>query len=289
MKHLKTAWKYIRRSPYQSISAVMIMFLTMLAIGIFSFLSYGSWIVIRHFEAKPEITVFFKDEKAREDIRALETKLKKTGKTAKVKYVSKEEALAIYRELFKNDPILLEMVTAKILPASLEISAVEARYLVDINEIIKKEVNIEEVVYQKDIIENLLLVTTAIRVVGMTLIVYLTLTSILVIITIIGMKIGSRRQEIRIMQLIGARNGYIGAPFVLEGMIYGVFGALLATGVCVGLVYYGGDRVASFFQGVSLFPLPNYLYLVLLGIEVLAGFVIGGFGSLIVIWRYLRN
>jgi len=289
MRHFRTAWQYIRRSPYQSLAAVMIMFLTLLAIGIFGFLSYGSFVVLKHFESKPEITVFFKDEKGREEIRSLEKRLDQSDKVAETKYVSKEDALAIYKEMFKNDPILLEMVTANILPASLEISATEARFLADINEIIKKEENIEEVVYQKDIVDNLLKVTTAIRLVGLTVIAYLTFTSILVIITIIGMKISTRREEIGIMQLIGAKNWYIRAPFILEGIIYGVVGAVLASGVCVGISFYGADKVAGFFKGVPLLPLPGIFYLGLFGAELAIGAFIGGIGSLIVVWRYLRS
>lgn len=289
MNHFKTAWQYIRRSPYQSLGAVMIMTLTLLAIGIFALLSYSSFVVLEHFESKPEITVFFKDEKTREEIRSLEKRLKETGKVARIQYVSKEDALAIYKELFKNDPILLEMVTANILPASLEISANDPRFLEDINEVIKKEENIEEVVYQKDIVDNLLKVTTAIRIVGLILIGYLTFNSILVIVTIIGMKISARRQEIGIMKLIGARNWYIRAPFVCEAFIYGVVGAVLASAVCIGLSLWGGEKLSGFFKGVPIFPLPAIFYPALFGLEVVIGVFIAGLGSLIVVWRYLRT
>jgi len=289
MRQFKTGWKNIRRSPYQSMAAVMIMFLTLVAIGIFGFLSYSSYVVLDHFESKPELTVFFEDVKDRDEVRSLENKLEKTGKVAKIKYVSKEDALAIYKELFKDDPVLLEMVTASILPASLEISATEARYLEDINEILKKEEGVEEIAYQKDIVDNLIKVTTAIRVVGLALISYLTLTSLLVIVTIIGMKISSRRGEIEIMKLIGAKSWYIRAPFIWEGVIYGVFGALLATGACLGLIFWGVGEMVPFFKGIPLLPLPNEFYILLVGGEILLGAVIGAFGSGLVVWRYLKR
>ena len=62
MKYLKTAWKNIRRSPYQALAAILIMSLTFLAISFFAFLLYGSSTIITYFESKPQVTAFFRNE-----------------------------------------------------------------------------------------------------------------------------------------------------------------------------------------------------------------------------------
>src|ERR1700730_17496818 len=122
MKATKTTLQHIRRSPYQSLAAVFIMMLTFLSITVFSFIVFGSSAVINFFESKPQVTAFFKDTATQQNIDGLRNQLNTTGMIASTKYISKEQALQIYKAQNKNDPLLLDLVTADILPASLEIS-----------------------------------------------------------------------------------------------------------------------------------------------------------------------
>ena len=117
------AWKHIRRSPYQAFAAIATMTLMFIITGLFTVISFGSMILLNYFEQKPQIIVFFNDTKKEEDIKKLQDKLLNMDKVSTVKFVSKDEALAIYKEQFKKDPMLLEMVSADILPASIEVSA----------------------------------------------------------------------------------------------------------------------------------------------------------------------
>src|SRR3990172_1543376 len=116
MKYTKTTWKNIRRSPYQAIAAILIMTLTFLVISFFTFLLVGSSKIISYFESKPQVMAFFKNEAKQSDINSLESQLSKTGKIASIKFVSKDEALKVYRLQNKNDPLLLDLVTADVLP-----------------------------------------------------------------------------------------------------------------------------------------------------------------------------
>src|SRR3989344_5056241 len=138
MKFIKSSLRNIRRSPYQAMAAVLIMMLTFLTISFFTFLLSGSSRVINFFESKPQVTAFFKNEAKQSDINALEKQVKNTGKVASLKFVSKQEALKIYRQQNKDDPLLLDLVTADILPASLEISAYRINDLSGISEMLKE-------------------------------------------------------------------------------------------------------------------------------------------------------
>jgi len=129
MQVIHNTWNHMRRNPYQSMAAVLTMFLTMLLTGLFFLATAGSSLVLQYFESKPQITVFFTNKAAAGDADALKKTLEATGKVASVKFVSKDDALAIYREQNKSDPLLLEMVTADILPASLEVSAMDPNFL----------------------------------------------------------------------------------------------------------------------------------------------------------------
>jgi len=287
-QHFRTAWKHIRRSPYQSLAAILIMFLTFLIATIFTLVAGGSQIVLRYFESRPQVTAFFKDEATAGQIDTLKAKLIQTGKVEETKFISKEEALQIYREQNKDEPLLLEMVTANILPASLEVSI---KNIIDIDQVagvLKNDTTVEEVVFQEDVVEALYRWTGSIRKIGIGLISVLSLVSFLIILVIIGMKITIRKSEIEILQLIGASNAYIRAPFVLEGIIYGLSGAVLAWGLSYILLLYATPFIIKFLVDIPVLPVPYYFILIVLGIEMLAGFIIGSLGSFIAVRRYLK-
>ena len=160
MKFIKIMMRNIRRSPYQAMAAVLIMMLTFLTVSFFIFLLSGSSKVISFFESKPQVTAFFKNEVKQEEIDNLAKQVQNTGKVASVKFVTKQEALEIYKEQNKDDPLLLDLVTADILPASLEISANRIEDLSGISEALKSSPIVAEVIYQKDIVSTLCVSTS---------------------------------------------------------------------------------------------------------------------------------
>lgn len=287
-KFFKTTWKHIRRSPYQSLAVLGIMNLTLFVALIFFLAAFQSQAILSYFESKPQLTVFFTDQKKPEDIRALGEKLKAGDKVSSIKYVSKEEALAIYKEQNKKDPLLLEMVTASILPSSLDISARDPKYLAEIDKILQAEKHVEEVVYQKDIVDLLVSWTKNIRITGLILVSLLFSLSLLIIVTIMGIKIAIRKEEIEIMRLIGASTWYIRWPFLFEGGMYGFFSALSSWGIGVLLLLFLNPYLANFLSGMTLLSNSPVFMLMVLGSLILAGVGMGILGSLIAVWRYLR-
>jgi len=111
--------------------------------------------ILSYVETRPQVTVYFQDKVEESDIFKIRDEVSATGKTTSIKYVSKDEALQIYKDLNKNNPLLLEMVTAEILPASLEVYATKPEYLSQIAEFLKKQNGIDEVVFQKNIVDKL--------------------------------------------------------------------------------------------------------------------------------------
>lgn len=288
MAFLKTTWHHIRRSPYQTFAAVLIMTLTFFVISMFSFVIYGSSKIISYFESKPQVTAFFKDEAKQENIDALKEELESSGKVADMRFVSKQEAFEIYKEQNKNDPLLLELVTADILPASLEISAVKIDDLSAISEMLKGSPFVQEVIFQKDVVATLTSWTNALRKIGIGLIALLLSVSIFIIGTNIGIKISQKREEIEIMRLLGATYWYIRWPFIFEGMFYSVIGALIGWTIASGLLLYASPFLSSFLRGIPLFPLQPILLGELLGIELALAIFLGGFASFLAVLRYLK-
>ena len=288
MAYLKFAKRNIRRSPFQAIAACMVMFLTFFALLTFLLLATGSQTILRYYESKPQAIAFFKDGTTASDVTAIQNALSQQAKVTKTKYVSKEDALKIYKDRNKNDPALLELVTANILPASLEISTQTPEDLEPVAQILKKEPVVEEVIIPEDVIATLTSATRAIRVVGGATVIFLTLFATLVILMVIGFKIRLKRDEIEIMRLIGASSSFIRAPFVFEGVFYGMVGAFIAWIVIYLLVWYFTPFWQGYLGEVQLLPVNPLFMLGLLVSALVVAFIIGSLGSLGAVRRYLR-
>ena len=288
MKTFKTTRNNIRRSPYQAFAAVFVMTLTFLFISFFTFLLYGSSKAISYFESRPQVTAFFKNEVKQAEIDSLKKDLMVTNKVSSIKFVSKQDALEIYREQNKSDPLLLELVTADILPASLEISTVKIADLSEINNMLKDSPLVSEVVFQKDVVSVLTSWTNALRSIGFGLIIVLSLVSIFIMVIIIGIKISQKKQDIEIMRLIGAGGWYIRWPFLFEGIFYGGVGAILGWLISAGALWYATPFLSSFLKGIPIFPLPLVFLFGLLGIEILVAIILGVVSSFVAVLRYLK-
>lgn len=287
--HIQTVAKYIRRSPYQSIAACLIMSLTFLTISVFAILTIISVRLIDYFESRPQLSVFFKDEAERADIETVRQQLESTGMTESIQFVSKEEALAIYKEQNKEDPLLLDLVTADILPASLDVQAVNATDLSSLADVARRSQFVDEVVFQKDIVDQLVRFTNGLRQIGILIISVLVLVSVFVILTIIGIKITVRREEIEIMKLIGATNWFIRTPFILEGMFYGAVGALIGLAVSYAVLYFvATPQINSFFGNVPVLPLDPLLMAGVAGGIFVFAILLGAFSSFLAVLRYLK-
>lgn len=288
MSAVKTSWKHIRRNPYQALAAICIMMLTFLAISVFAFIVFGSSVIIDYFESKPQVTAFFKDEAQQSEIDALKQNLETTGTISSVRFVSKKEALQIYKEQNKDDPLLLDLVTEDILPSSLEISTENIEDLGLVSETLKESPIVSEVVYQKDVVATLSQWTNAIRVIGITLIIVLALVSVFIMMTVIGFKVSQKKEEIEIMRLLSATNWYIRWPFVFEGIFYGVIGTFLGWLIASAGLLYASDYLATFLKGIPLLPVSPLFLLALLAGELVIAVFLGVLASLLAVLRYLK-
>lgn len=278
----------IQRTPIQAIAASMVMFLTFLALLAFLLVAIGSQAALRYFESKPQVIAFFKEGTTNQDVSAIQNALNQEARVSSIKYVSQEDALRIYREKNKNDPTLLELVTANILPSSLEISTKNPQDLQPIAEILKREPVVSEVIVPEDVVQTLTSITKVIRIVGGTIVGFLMIFASLVILMIIGFKIRLRRGEIEIMRLLGASPTFIRTPFLLEGMFYGVVGASCAWVIVYLMLWYFTPFLQGYLGEIKLLPINPTMMLALLGASLIVASAIGGLGSIGAVRRYLK-
>lgn len=287
---MKRAFSYslknIRRSPFQALGSIFILFLTFFAAQAFVLIMLGSQVILQYFETKPQVTAFFTDQVSEPTILQLKQQLEQQPYVAQVSYVSKDAALAIYKEDNKNDPLLLEMVTADILPPSIEVSATDVSYLPQISEELQQVTGVDEVIYQKDVIDALQKWMGGIRTAGLGLVIFLVATSILITTILISMKVASKRQEIKIIRLLGATPWFVRGPFVIEGMLYGIISACIAWAVLYTVLLYATPILVTFLDDIPLLPVPFQTMMYLLGGSMAAGALVGSFSGSLSTSRY---
>lgn len=289
MTSINTTWHHIRRSPFQSLVAVIIIFISLFIINLFLIINRGMTELVQYFETKPEVTIFLKDGLDRSVVENLQKELTNYPSVKEIKFISKEKALDIYREQNKSNPLLTEMVTASILPASFEVSVSDPKILSQIAENFSiKTTQVDEIIYQKDIINTLLSWTKAIRQTSLTIIFSTLSISILVIFVIISMKITNRKEEIRVSRLLGASRFYVIKPFLLEGTYYGIVGGILGFSVVTILSLIFKNSFNTFFTPIIFISADYLFYATLLGGSCLFGVVIGLFASWIGVKRYIK-
>jgi cell division transport system permease protein len=147
---------------------------------------------------------------------------------------------------------------------------------------------VSDVVFQKDVVSILTSWTNALRGIGLALIIVLSLVSIFIMIIIIGIKISQKKEDIGIMRLIGASRWYIRWPFILEGISYGIVGAVLGWLISAGILWYANPFLSSFLSGMSILPIPLIFIFGLLGIEIIVAIILGTLSSFLAVLRYLK-
>ena len=267
--------KNIRRAPFQAMGSVFVLILTFTAAQAFVLVSLASSVLLHYFETRPQVTAFFTDDITEQQIFVVKQQIEMQPYVAGVTYVSKAQALEFYRQQNQDDPLLLEMVTADILPASLEVSARSADGLQTISDYLKGVTGVEEVTYQKVVIEALQRWTNGLRTGGLVLVGFLVATSLLITTILISMKVAQKRQEIKTMRLLGASPWFVRGPFLVEGALYGLVSAVVAWGVVYVGLLYATPTLVGFLGDIPLLPVPITTMLWLLAGSAGAGVTMG--------------
>lgn len=292
----KTALTNIRRTPYQSLSSIVVLSFNLFVISIFLLVSLASQIILTHFETRPQIIAYLQDGVLESDVNQAISALNATNQVKAIKYVTKQEALSIYKKSVGNDPVLLGTVTdlgevtADILPASLEISVSSIESFEPIAAVLQntKIVSVtpqgqKEIDFPKDVLTELVRWTRAIRTAGLILVIVLSLASVVTIGSLLSLKIASRRLEINTMKLIGAKNSFILKPYLAESIIYSFVGSVFSWLLTLIALLYSTPFLASRLIGIITLPVSPlvmiYLLVVILVFSLILGLLSGIFAS----------
>src|SRR3989344_1579822 len=278
----------LSREPYIAASAVAMLTITFLSLNLFVLSLYFSHKALNYLSDKAQISVFFSDVMAREDILKLKEKYEKDERVQSVRYVSKEDALKIFTEISKDQPALLESVTTNPLPASLEIKAKELSQLSPLADEFSKMENVDDVRFYKDVIDKFKKWVTIVRVSSLVYLSVLFLVSISTVLMTIGITIHGKGLEVEILKLVGATDKYVKGPLILQGVFYGITAAFISTVIIFIALPFIVPILNSLFRSAGTVNLNATVLFSMLFIELIFCIALGYIGSGLAIRKYLK-
>lgn len=289
----KEAMQSMKRNSLISIAAVISIVAALIILGVFLVLSINIRNATGNVESNLEIKAFMSSDYSQEQKSDFEEALAKNPAITSVHFESEEEALSNFSSTIEDYSNLLSNFNAgnNPLPASFVIKAKDAESLEEVKAFISsyEGKGIEYIKHGEDYINALMNFNRFMNTLSVVMLVVLSLISFYLIYNTIRLTMFARRKEINIMKYIGATNAYIQTPFVLEGTILGIIGALVSVLVLRFGYYYLLGAVSStmMISVTSALASPNAILTQLLFIFVAYGVVIGTAGSVFAIRKFL--
>lgn len=238
-----------------------------------------------------EIQIFLEDNLEDKELDIIEEKIAAEEGILSVIFHSRERGLELMKEDWGDDSNLLEgLEDDNPLQDSYKVQLTDIKYADHVVNNIKKIEGVESINYYKDVIDKLVIFSNYIQIGGIVIVGALVLVSVFIIANTIKITVASRKREINIMKYVGATNGYIRGPFIIEGILFGLLGAAIS----IFLINYGYEY---FFKSVNdKFYVLFTVYLVppaqlIKDISIIftsIGVGIGSLGSIISLKRYLN-
>lgn len=282
----QSAGSSLIRNSWMTLASIGTVAVALLVLGTFMLLAVNIGAMAAQVEEQVELTAYLADLNSQERAR-LENDLKAIPGVAAVTFVSRDEAWQKLLEWYGEDrDFLAGWEEDNPLRDAFTVRADSAFRVAEIAKAVAEVRGVEEVVYGREIVEQLLSITHAVRLVGIGLMAGLALAATFIIANTIRITVFARRREISIMRYIGATAWFVRWPFVIEGLILGLIGAILASSLLAWGYYFAVRSLAAaipFWPFVAPWPLLQRLALALLGL----GALIGVAGSGMSVRRYL--
>ena len=274
-------------------ASLIIMCATMFIFGIFFLIGENVNHVIDQVQGSQAMQVFINPEATLEQEQELEKQIKALPYINTIEYKSQEEALNDVKQLLGDNADIVEAYSGEDNPfkASYVITLTDLTKTTEVHDKIINFDNVAKITLGSDTINKLVDIANGIRTATGVILVLLILISIFIIANTIKLTVHARRKEISIMKYVGATNGFIRWPFIVEGILIGIISALI-TVLILGFVYnFVADGISSSdvmqTMGYDLLTYSDMLSLLFI-VYIIMGIGIGAIGSVISMRKYLE-
>ena len=280
------------RGGWGGLASIATIGVSFVIIGIFLLLILHFNALVAEWKEQFQVSVFLDDKITATQLEILGKRIQNETAIKAITFTTKEEALANFRRELRGQESLLEGLGDNPLPASFQLKIREGYQSPDalrrLSAFLSRLEGVEDVQYGQDWIERISNAARIMRLLGMMIGSVLTLGSAMIVSNTIRLAVYARAAEVEIMRLVGATKAYIRAPFVVEGMLQGGLGALLA----LGLLFAAYRFVAPTFNLASpIFQAagdPGFLESSMMAGLVGGGAMIGALGSVMAVRRFLK-
>ncbi len=293
---LKESLHGFTRNLSTTLGSIVTIFLSLLIIGIFLVGGVVVNNVMSSVENEVSISAFISDDASQADIDSVTSYIEGIDGVASVNFTTKDQALENFKATSNSD-IVDALDGQNPLPASIEVELSDPKLVEDVAGQIEEnstfasicgyDTPADSLKYGQKSVEQLFSLTTYVRYIGIALIALLIFIALVFINNTIRLAILARRKEIAIMRLVGASNGFIRGPFLMEGALHAIIGSLLAVVSLEILRNLALPKLASALKFLAIDVSLNTFVLIYLAL-VVAGLVIGLFGSALAMRRYLK-
>jgi len=290
------------RNAFVSFASILVMTVTLFVVGLTIFAGVMLNFTITELRNKVDVSVYFLTTTPEDRILTLKQALEARPEVVSVGYLSRDEALAQFRERYKDDQLALqalEELGQNPLEASLMIRAKDISQYEAIAQFAQNQdtqngtaTSIDKISFYdakyRVALDRLVSITDSAQRLGLIVIAILILTTIAISFNTLRLAIYSSRDEIQVMRLVGAGQFFIRAPFMVEGVLYGLVSGVITLLLFYPLTWWLGSATASFFGGVNVFTYYLTHFFLFFAIIVGTGVLLGAVASYLAVRRYLK-
>ncbi len=292
----KYGWQNFSRGKWLSAATLIVIVLALIvfeSLIVFTVITKTSIAILKD---KIDISVYFKPSASEDEILKMKKAVEQLPETAAVEYVSRDQALVIFKEAHKDDAAISQALielNENPLSALLNVKAKDPSHYAAIAKSLDSadwRPLTQKITYRQNqaIIDRLSKGIDIGNRLGLIITILLTLTAIIVTFNTVSLAIYSNRDEIGIMRLVGAPTSLISGPYMVEGVIYGVIGAVISLLAFWPAVYWGAPYLKYFITDLDLRVYFFDHFFSLVGYQLLFGIALGVISSNFAIQKYLR-
>lgn len=287
----KETWASLRRNLTLTAASLLTVVVSLALVGGAMMLQRAVDNSLRRWKDGVEFIVFMNPEAEAEQISAVRTDLEENPQVTKVNFFDKDQAYEEFKRLYPDSPELVDALTVDQMPTSFRVvpESADSGVIEAIGAQFERKPGVYSVEYAKKAVDWIRTVSSYLRWGSLVAAVVLLFAAVMLIWNTIRTGMFARRREIEVMKLVGATNWFIRVPFMLEGLVQGLIGALLAClGVWAGREFWQ-TRVIDSVQIAELQQLqvtPDQFQFVCI-VLLVVGAAVGAIGSGIAVTRFL--
>ena len=285
---LREGFKGVFLHGFMSFAAICVTVACLIIMGTFSLILYNLHVMILDLEQENEILVYIDENYSEAKAKSVGSQINLISNVREAKFVSRQQALDEFIDT-QNDAALFDGIEADTLRDRFVVTLEDNSLITQTKEMLKQIDGVDEVSAHDEIANGFQTVQKVLNIAAMVIIVVLFVVSMFIISNTIKLAMYSRSQEIAIMKMVGATNSFIRLPFVVEGLILGFISSLVAFFLEWGLYDFLASKIAQIdtLQLITVVPFAECIEIVAIAYAI-TGFVVGVFGSMLSIRKFLR-